>query len=218
MKPWINWHHCAALLVLGLLCGCQALEPLSAPIQSHFSLTDERSGASAIAQAPATAPTLLVNPAHAEAGFNSQHIIYLREPNKPEFFAQSEWVDTPARMLTPLVVAGIERSGKFRAVIQGPSSVAGDLRLDVEILRLQQEFFSTPSRVRFAVRAYVVDMGTRRVLASRDLEASVPAPSENAQGGVQAANQAVQGVLDQLAAFCAQAAANAPPRDPAGRH
>ncbi len=213
MRIPINRRNAAAALAFTLLCGCSALTPLSAPVQTHYSLTDDRANTPALA--PATALTLIVSPVHAEAGFDSRNIIYLREANRPEFYAQSEWVDTPARMLTPLVMSSLERTGAFRAVIQSPSSVAGDLRVSVEILRLQQEFTQTPSRVRFAVRAHVEDIATRRVLASREFEASVAAGSENAQGGVQAANQAVQNVLDQLAAFCAQAAAAAPPREAA---
>jgi cholesterol transport system auxiliary component len=207
------WHRRAAsALALALLCGCQVLQPLSAPDRTYFSLADERSIAPVAAQAPATALTLIVNPPHAAAGYDSPRMVYMRQANQPEYFAEHEWIDTPARMLAPLLVASIERSGGFRAVILGPSSVAGDLRLDVEILRLRQEFLATPSRVHFALRAYVIDDATRRVLASREFEASAPAPSEDAYGGVQAANQAVQSVLDELAALCAQTASAAPPR------
>jgi cholesterol transport system auxiliary component len=218
MKTILGKRHAAAALALAFLCGCSALQPLSAPVQAHYSLSDDRGATPATAAAPGTGLTLIVNPAHAEAGFDSPNIIYLRQANKLEYFSQSEWVDTPARMLTPLVMASVERSGAFRAVVQGPSTVAGDLRLDVEILRLQQEFMQAPSGVRFAVRAVVEDTATRRVLAARNFETFAPASSETAQGGVQAANQAVRDVLDQVAAFCAQAAADAPPRDRALPH
>ena len=90
--------------------------------------------------AAAAAPTLIVNPPHAAAGFDSPRIIYVREAHKLEYFAHSEWVDPPARMLAPLLVAAVENSGAFRAVVLTPSAAAGDLRLDTEIIRLQHEF------------------------------------------------------------------------------
>ena len=93
-------------------------------------------------RAAATAPTLIINPPHAAAGFDSPRIIYVRETHKLEYFAHSEWVDTPARMLAPLIVAAVENSGAFRAVVLTPSAAAGDLRLDTEIIRLQHEFLS----------------------------------------------------------------------------
>jgi hypothetical protein len=73
-----------------------------------------------------------------------------------------------------------------------PTAAAGDLRLDTEILRLQQDFTSQPSRVRFTLRAYVVDNTTRRVLASRVFDESVAAATDDPYGGILAANRAVQ--------------------------
>lgn len=114
--------------------------------------------------------------------------------------------DTPARMLAPLIVSVVEASGAFRAVVQTPSPATGDVRFDTEILRLQHEFLGTPSRVRFTLRAYLVDSVTRRVIASREFEATAAAASEDPHGGVTAATVAVNSVLAELAAFCAQTA------------
>jgi cholesterol transport system auxiliary component len=146
-------------------------------------------------------PTLIINPPHAASGFDSQRIIYLRETHKLEYFARSEWVDSPARMLGPLLVSVIEKTGTFGAVVLSPASASGDLRLDVEIIRLQHNFQTEPSRVQLALRAYLFDDKTRRVLAWREFEGEAPSVSETAQGGVSAASIAVQSALDQLARF-----------------
>ena len=60
--------------------------------------------------------------------------------------------------------------------------------------------------MRFTLRAYLVDNTTRRVIATREFEATAAAASENPQGGVAAATQAVKSVLAELAAFCAHTA------------
>jgi cholesterol transport system auxiliary component len=160
-------------------------------------------------RAAVTAPTLIVSPPHAAAGFDSQRIMYVRHADQLEYFAHNEWIDTPARMLAPRIVAAVESSGAFRAVVQTPSPAAGEMRLDTEILRLQHEFLSAPSRVRFTLRAYIVDSATRRVIAAQEFEAAIPAASEDPYGGVVAANHAVQTVLENLSAFCAEAARSA---------
>ena len=148
--------------------------------------------------------TLIINPPHAAAGFDSQRIIYVREPHKLEYFAHSEWVEPPARMLGPLLVAAIERSGAFRAVVLTPGAAAGDWRLDTEIIRLQHEFQTRPSRVRFTLRATLVDDRTRRVIAVREFESSIAATSDDPYGGVVAANRAVQGALIDLSLFLSE--------------
>jgi cholesterol transport system auxiliary component len=199
-----------SLLPLLLAGGCGVLNPKSTPPPSFYALDGAPAGAAAPGYVRATAagagPTLIVNPPHAAAGFDSRRIIYLRDLHKREYFAHNEWVDTPARMLAPLLVAALEKSGAFRAVVLTPSAAAGELRLDTEIIRLQHEFGAGPSRVRFTLRATLVEVKARRVVAWREFDASVAAASEAPYGGVLAANSAVQGVLAELSAFCAEAA------------
>ena len=202
----------ASGLALVALAACSVLSPTATPPPAFFSLDDARAAPPAAPPAaPATAPTLVISPPRAAAGFDSQRIIYLREPYKLEYFANSEWVEPPARMLGPLLVNALERSAAFRAVMQTPASAGGDLRLDTHVIRLQQEFNTQPSHVRFTLRAYLVDDKTRRVLAWREFDTDVAATSDDPYGGVVAANKAVQTVLVDLAAFCAQAARGVPP-------
>jgi len=210
-SPSHRWRAAAAPVLLLLICGCQALRPAVSPHPSFYSLGgagDNAAPASPVSRAAPSAPTLIVSPPHAAAGFDSQRMMYLRRADQLEYFAHSEWVDTPARMLAPLVVAAVENSAAFRAVVQTPSTATGEMRLDTEILRLQHEFSSTPSQVRFTLRVYLVESATRRVIESREFEAVIPSASENPRGGVVAANSAVQIVLAELSTFCAEAARN----------
>ena len=199
-------------LMLGGLClllasACSSLLPnASQGNPAFYSLDRARQGEALVARPlPKQGPSLLVSTPRAAAGFDSQRMIYLRQAHQLEYFARSEWVDTPARMLSPLIVAAVENSGAFRAVLQTPSSASGELRLDTEILQLQQEFLGQPSQVRFVLRASLVDAASRRIVTTRDFEGLAKAPSNDPYGGVVAANQAVQVVLGKLAEFCAEA-------------
>lgn len=202
-------------LFLTLVAGCGVFSPKATPLPSFHSLDSARSEARVATRSPGTlptaAPTLIVNPPHAASGFDSQRIIYVREAHKLEYFSHHEWIDTPARMIAPLIVDAVENSGAFRAVVLTPSAAAGDLRLDTEIMRLQHDFSSQPSRVRFTLRAYIVDNTTRQVLAWREFDESAAAASEDPSGGVAAANRAVQTLLEHLASFCSEAAGQWPP-------
>ena len=200
----------AASLALVALCACSVLRPTATPEPAFYSLDSVQGPAGAPSGvASATGPTLIINPPRAAAGFDSQRIIYLREPYKLEYFARSEWVDPPARLLAPLLVAAVQASGAFRAVVLTAGAASGDLRLDTEIIRLQHDFQVQPSRVRFTLRAYLVEDKTRRVLAWREFDSNVTAASEDPYGGVVAANAAVRTVLEELSKFCAEAARGA---------
>ena len=199
-------------LALVLAAGCSSLLPKPPPQPAFYSLDGAAATRPALARAALpmeterAAPTLIVNPPRATAGFDSQRIIYTRESHRLEYFAHSEWADTPARLLAPLLVAALDDKLAFRAVVMAASVAAGDLRLDTEIVRLQQNFDAQPSRVRFTLRAVMVDNATRRVLAWREFDETVAATRDDPQGGVVAANRAVQTVLHQLASFCVEAA------------
>ncbi len=214
MKKIASTLQRRALLFAGcalLLCGCSALAPSSTAPPVYYALIAADATAPALPLAVVTTGlTLMVNPTSAAAGFDSQRMVYSREPYRLDHYAHSEWVDPPARMLVPLLARTIAAGGAFRAVVQIPGAATGDWRLDTEIIRLQQDFQSVPSRVRFTLHATLVQDRTRHVLAAREFDASVPAASEDAPGGVVAANAAVQSVLQQLARFCAEAAHAAP--------
>ena len=202
----------AVVVVVGVsagLSGCASLLPAPVAAPTLYTLEATPVPATRLSSA-ATAPssaaaTLVVNTPRADAGFDSQHMVYVREPYKLEYFAHSEWVDTPARMLTPLIVSSVGKGGAFKAVIPASIAAAGELTLDTEIVRLQQDFSAKPSRVLFTLRVYVLDTQTRKTIASRELETIVTATSDDPVGGVVAANRAVQTALQHVADFCAEA-------------
>jgi cholesterol transport system auxiliary component len=207
-----RWFRCFTLTALvALSSGCSMLFPKPPPQPAFYTLDGapmpDRQMASA-SEGALPAPTLIIYPPRAAAGFDSQRIIYLRQDHQLEYFARSQWIDTPARMLAPLLVAALKGTGRFDAVLLSASGVAGDLRLDTEILRLQQDFRARPSVVRFTLRVNLVDSASRNVLVSQDLDARVAAASDDPYAGVVAANSAVQSVLEQLNALCAAAAQN----------
>lgn len=191
-----------------MLAGCSGLLPKQSAPPSFHSLdrAADVTAATAAAAAPsAAALTLIVNPPHAAAGYDSKRIVYQRQAHQLEYFAHHEWIDSPARMLAPLMIAALESSGTFRAVVLTPSAASGDVSLDTQIVRFAQDFSTAPSRVRFTLHSVMVESATRRVLAWREFEAIVIASSDDPQGGVVAANLAVQQVLNKLTKFCSDA-------------
>lgn len=194
----------ASLFALG---GCNVLKPVNSAATSYYSLDSITPVMQALVSGRTFKPTLIINPPSAAAGFGSSRIIYLRQPHQIEYFAHNEWVESPARMLAPLLVASLQNSGVFQAVVLTPSAVAADWRLNTEIVRLQHEFTARPSRVRFTLRAHFINEKTRRILAIREFDVSTEASADNPYGGVSAANSVVATVLRELALFSAEIAA-----------
>ncbi len=191
----------SAMLAM-LMAGCAALQPPRMESPALY-LLDARPAASATR--PQRDLVLAVDPPSARPGFDTPQIAYVRQAHKLDYYVKSRWADTPSRMLAPLLVKALEQSGGFRAVVRTTDPIPADLRLDTELIRLQQDFTTQPSRVELTLRAQLYDLKGRQVLAVREFDAAENAGSEDAYGGVIAANRALARVLGQLGDFCAAA-------------
>jgi cholesterol transport system auxiliary component len=198
MKKYRLIHvMCAVLVLTG--GGCLSLRTESPEVRTyHLSLNGLSDN---ILPKRIDGPVLLVSPPQAEPGFETQRMVYVKRPYELEYFSVNQWADSPVRMLTPLMVQVLNQSGPWRTVIPLPSSISGDYRLDVFGFLLQQEFLQQPSRVRITARLQLVDLKESTILGVRAFEVVENAPSENAYGGVQAANRAVAGLLDQIVSW-----------------
>jgi cholesterol transport system auxiliary component len=150
---------------------------------------------------------LAVSAPRAAPGYDSAAMVYLQKAHALDHYATHRWADTPARMLGPLLMRALEDTRGFRTVVQAGSGVQADLRLDSEIVWLRQSFLTRPSRVEFTLRVQLVDVPGRRVLATRYVEVAQDALSDDASGGVTAANAAIARALALVTAFCAEASA-----------
>lgn len=193
----------AGVLLAGLLAalagGCALPGDSSPPAQTYLLAVD------GLAIRPATrasgSKVLLITPPRAAPGFDVTGMAYTRQPPRLDYYRDSVWSDTPARLLQPILVQTFETTGAFKAVVTPPAPTLADWRLDVEILRLQQEFMQQPSQLRLTVRAQVMAATSGHVLATRVFEVATPAPSDNAEGAARAANAAVRTMLEQLTPF-----------------
>lgn len=182
--------------IAAVFAGCALPGAPSGAAPAEYLLQADFNGS---ASAATDAPVLMIARPRASAGYDSVRMIYREGTNQLRAFARNRWAGTPAGMLEPLLVDALEATGAFRAVVSAGSGLGGDLRLDAEVLRLQQDFTRSPSTVRFGLRATLVDAGTGRVVLARRFETEEPAAGNDPESGAAAANRAVEQVLTELA-------------------
>lgn len=199
-----------ALVMLTSSCALTALTNSAGKEATQFhTLSPEpathTTGSTAAKPAPthalAARTILLVSSPRAYPGYDGARMVYLIKPYTLGYFAQNQWVDTPQRMLGPLVAQAMEGTGRFFAVVQAPTSLPGDYRLDTDIVQLQQEFLQQPSQFRIVLRAMLADLHSGQLLGSRSFEVIEPAPSDDPYGGVVAANRALARLLGDMAGW-----------------
>jgi cholesterol transport system auxiliary component len=142
---------------------------------------------------------LLITQPKPQAGFDTARMAYLLRPYEINYFAFNQWVDPPARLLHRIMVENLDKTGLWSAVLQTAGTVPAQYRLDSDNLILEQQFFSRPSRVRLTLRAQIFDTKKTAILDTRYFELFETAPSDDAYGGVLAANRAAEKLLVEMA-------------------
>lgn len=190
-----------AALVPFLLAAAGCLSPRgdAAPVHTYQLSLDDRTGEAR--PLDVNGPVLLVSPPQSHPGFETPRMIYVKRPYELEFYSVNQWADAPARLFAPVLVHALGQTGTWRAVVLLPNSVRGDYRLEASGFAVQQEFLQQPSRVRVTVRTQLVEMKESRIVSSRSFDVTEDAPSEDAYGGVLAANRATAKLLDHIASW-----------------
>lgn len=189
----------AAIILSTALSGCALSRGTDEPMRSYVLEIGEGGESRGTDRSrPSNLPSLLVSLPQPAPGYESQRMAYEQVPHELRYFATSQWVDSPARMLAPLIIHALESTAEWGAVIQLPSVLRGDYRLDLSQVALVQEFTQQPSQMRLALRAQLVTVFDSRVIGTRSFEFHEAALSEDAYGGVQAAQKVVGKLLFEL--------------------
>jgi cholesterol transport system auxiliary component len=182
-----------------LLAGCTGL-PAPETVSPNIYVLEAQP---AIKVAPARRNLVLaISTPRARPGFDTAQIAYVKQAHELNYFVTSRWAAPPARMLEPLLLQALGQTESFRAVVPTAGAVAADVVLDVELVKLQHNFQTRPSQAQLTLRAQLIDVHGKRALAVKQFDETENAASDDAYGGVTAANRLVQRVLGQLADFC----------------
>lgn len=138
------------------------------------------------------------------AGFNTSRMAYMEDSDSLRYFAYSQWLDTPAYMIQPLLVMALKRSGRFQTVVRSPSPVRTRFHLVSDDLALVQQLQDGQSTMRLALRVQLVDARESKILLDKPMVLT-RATAANARQGVATANALAAELIERLAANVAEA-------------
>ncbi|OYD81328.1 ABC-type transport auxiliary lipoprotein family protein [Azospirillum brasilense] len=186
----------AALLAVGLMTGCAALNP-TAP--SLYTLTPGKVAESVL---PPVRWQLLVEPPAASAGIDTPRIAVTRSATALDYFAGVSWADRAPNMVQGLIVQSFEDSRRIVSVGRDSAGLRSDFVLKTELRDFQAEFGDAsavaPDRVRVRLSAKLVAMPNRAIEAGETFDAVVPVRGSDFTDVIAAFNTAlgqVQGAL-----------------------
>ncbi|HCE5552011.1 TPA: membrane integrity-associated transporter subunit PqiC [Legionella pneumophila] len=173
-------------LILGILT-LMSCSPVKVPVTNEYQLTAYSTKQLTRKPRPIT---IQVTVPEAVAGYQTEEMLYMKNPFKLEPFVKNAWTSPPADMLFPLLVQSLQSSGYFYAVTSSPYSEEADYRLDTQLLKLEQNFIKKPSVLEFSAKIVLTHISDNQIIGSRIVSLQIPCSQDTPYGGVIAANQA----------------------------
>ncbi len=181
-------------LALGLAWAGCSIAPAPGPAVANYDFGPAPDGHPA--QGPRQA--LLVHdvgPAWLDSPLIHYRLAY-RDSARPQVYAESRWVMSPASLFTNRLRGQLSASGSGGIVQPGDGARAG-YALRVELDEFTQ-VFDAPGKSKAVVRLRASVLGDRSLVAQRSFSVERPARTPDAEGGVRALIGASDEAIDQL--------------------
>jgi cholesterol transport system auxiliary component len=183
----------AALPLLGFGAGCQL--PGSSPAPREFRVTAETTFADDL---PEVDWSLAVDRPTILTAIDSARIARLSGV-EVEYYAGAAWVDRPAPMIEPLLIASFRNSGAIEVVVDRRSEVRPDFLLQTNLAAFQAEpNESGPPVARVVISATLVNMPQREVVGTTELGRTIAAQAGDPAAVAAAIDEALGQVLKEL--------------------
>lgn len=185
----------ALLLSLALLAGC-ALGPAARENAASYDFGLPRTGQEA---APRLRQDLVVAEVSAPAWMDNSGIYYrlaYQDAARPQAYALSHWVMSPAALLGRRLRANIARANKAGVFVPA-DGVRADYTLRLELEEFSQ-VFDTADRSRALLRLRASLLHKRDIVAQHSFSVERAAATPNAEGGVRALIAASDAAAEQL--------------------
>jgi cholesterol transport system auxiliary component len=182
-----------------LITACSLLQPVKTTTMQSYLLTENNS---LYLRSNPHGKTLLVTTPTAPQWLNTQRMAYQLQSDQINYFAENQWAAPPAELLQPILVHALQQSGIYRTVVVAPFAGDTDQRLDFRLVQMQQAFWQHPSVYQVSIQVQLINEKTNQPIAAKRLTTMVATTSDDPQGGVAAANAAIQQLLPQIISFC----------------
>jgi len=154
-----------------------------------------------ISPSPTLGATLLVLEPTAAGAYDTARMAYNLAPHELAYYARTEWVEKPARMLRDVLVRTLDRTRRFRGVVTPPYVGSAAFALHTELIELRQDLSAGRSEVILGMRVELRDGRTDRSVATREFTVREPMSDRSPYAGAAAVNEAAARLARDIARF-----------------
>ncbi len=155
--------------------------------------------------APLSSPNIFISDANSAAFINSLHILFSRSPETRGAYQLAAWTEPPPKRLAAILVERIECANLFHSVLRHSVYADVDLQLNTELIDFYHDISSKPGHVTVSLRAELLDLKKREVIASRLFTKEQSVMSFDVDGAVLAFSQASAALTDEIVVWLKEA-------------
>ncbi len=144
--------------------------------------------------------SLKISQAFSSSELMSLKMNYKEGDYKQFFYSQSQWADSPNRVITTQIVKLLRESKLFQSVQTDKSRTNSEYILETNIEDFMQYFSknSKDSFVNIVMTITLLDAQTSMIVATKTFSVEMKSDTLDAEGGVSALNQAFEDILVQM--------------------
>jgi cholesterol transport system auxiliary component len=142
--------------------------------------------------------TLKLSSTRSIASLSSTQFYYLKEASHIDAYLYSRWSDTPSSMIDRSLYSAMQNEHIFETLIPSTSSATADLVLESDLNAFYHRFQKdSTSEGLIDITYRLINPKTKTTISSKRFIITEPSPSEDAQGGVIALNNATHNLSHQ---------------------
>lgn len=174
------------IITVFMLFGCS----ISTPAVKEYTLLSPQTTQSKTSAL--TSKTLSVASSKSIGSLFGKNLIYYRQNGETGAYLYSRWSDTPAALIQRSLLASLDEAALFSSLSPTVSLSQSDWVLESDLDAFYHRFLDNTSEGYIDITYRLVDTRTKHLLASKRFSVAAPAPSMDAQGGIEALKNATR--------------------------
>lgn len=191
--------HMIACSAMMILSGCSFLSPVKTAPDSGYVIN---AAPDHVKKSRRHSGVMIVMMPDTNSAYNTSRMAFTMRPYQISYYANSRWIESPAEMLMPLLMATLQKTNRFKSVLTPPYAGQTDYALRTQIKTLLIDYTCRTPVLRLTLQEDLLSVSSGRMIASREFSAAEPLPQKSPYGAVYAANQAAARLLTEIAAWC----------------
>ncbi|MFC2073706.1 ABC-type transport auxiliary lipoprotein family protein [Campylobacterota bacterium] len=183
------------IIILLLIDGCAIRPEAKAPITKYYLEPNIKLDCTL----SKNNKTMRLNFIEGVSYVSQKNITYTKSNLVAGSYLYSKWNQSPNHLIATVLYSTLNKKNIFDNIVYENELVNTDIALNIQILQFEHKFYNAKNSTGvIALEALIYDTKTQRILASKLFTSEVEAKTNNAQGGVEALNEALGILLSKL--------------------